>query len=156
CDGVWRRIAREPDMSTPPSYGVTWQDVRLPLDMDAIPATGGRISRADLAAYIEAGGVEVTGLMQRAGIDPTSLTTLQLIQVQKDIIPYAQHMALAQIGNSGPAYTQALARWQAVVTKWASSSSLTPGAATTALNNLPEEAFDIDARSPWTGRGFRF
>jgi len=143
-------------MSTPPSYGVAWSDVPLPVDTSAIPVTGGRLSQADLAGFIEAAGIQLTGLVQRAGIDANTLTTQQLLQVQKDILPYAQHQALAKMGNSGPAYTQALARWQAVIAKWSNASSEVPDAGITSLNNLPADAGEPYCNSPWTGRHFRF
>lgn len=144
-------------MSAPPSYGVTWTDVGLPFDTSALPVTGGRLSQTDLAGYIEAAGVELTGLLNRASINPTTLTVNQLLQVQKDIIPYAQMMALAKVGNSGPQYTQARARWEAVLMKWTTAGSTVPDAPNTALNNVPHHA-DCDHAQDygWRSRNFRF
>lgn len=144
-------------MATPPSYGVAWSDVGLPFDTSALPVTGGRLSQTDLAGYIEAAGVTLTGLLNRAGISPSALTTNQLLQVQKDIIPYAQMEALFKVGNTGPAYTQARARWETVLAKWSSATSTTPDAPSTALNNVPRDACcDNAQRYGWRNRNFRF
>ena len=141
-------------MSTPPTYGVTAADVlvSLPVDSHAIPATGGRLSLSDLDAYIAQGGAELTGLIEFAGHDPSSLPSATLLQVQRDIVQYALAEALAKLGHGGPMLTNARIKWEAALTRWRRAPQTVAQAPSTAMSNIPDDA----APSPWMGRGFKF
>lgn len=141
-------------MSTPPSYGVSAADVTpsLPIDTTALPSNGGRLSVADLDTYITAAGAELRGYLEAAGHDPSNLDGAALLQVQKAIVHYAVAEALAKLGHSGPAYTQARLKWEREVERWSKAPQSVASAPGVTMTNIPEDA----PASPWTSRGFKF
>ena len=141
-------------MSMPPSFGVSATDIlpSLPVDSSAIPATGGRLSLESIDRFIAAAGAELRGLIEHAGHNPEALPTSTLLQVQKDIVPYAVAESLAALGHSGPSYTQARVKWTQAIERWKRASQTVASAPNSAMSNVDEDG----PSSPWTSRGFKF
>lgn len=138
------------------SYGVTSQDVRakLPVDTSAMPATGGRLSLADLDAYILEGSAIVTGWVERAGRNPNELEDDARAALGAVIESYACMQALLKLGHgeSGSKYLAFKRRFEAEEKKWATSPQLVAGSPTTVESNVDVDARPSDyTRSRFTG-----
>lgn len=129
-------------------YGVTVADVtaKLPIDASAIPATGGRLSEADLTAYISEASAMVTGWVQRSGRSAATLDADALATVGVAIEAYAAMQALLKLGHgeSGSKYLGFKRRFEAEERKWSLSPQLIAGAPTTVESNIAADATPSD------------
>lgn len=137
-------------------YGVTLADVlaKLPIDASAIPATGGRLSEADLADYISEGSALVTGWLQRAGRTESALDDDARATVGIAIEAYAAMQALIKLGHGegGAKYLSFKRRFEAEEKKWSISPQLVAGAPTTVESNVAVDATPSNyTRSRFTG-----
>jgi hypothetical protein len=130
------------------SYGVTTADVtsKLPVDASAIPATGGRLSQADLTGFIQEASALVTGWVERAGRDPATLSDDARITLTVAIEAYAGMQALLKLGHgeSGSKYQGFKRRFDAEERKWALSPQLVAGSPTTVESNVSPDATPSD------------
>lgn len=138
------------------SYGVTYADVtaKLPIDAGALPATGGRLSQADITAYIDEASALVTGWVVRAGRDPAALSDDARVTLAVAIEAYAAMQALLKLGHgeSGSKYQAFKRRFDAEERKWAQSPQLVAGSPTTVESNVSADATPSDyTRGRFTG-----
>ena len=125
-------------------YGVTSADVlaKLPVDASAIPATGGRLSLADLDAMIAQASGIVTGWVQRAGMAEATLTDDARAALAAAIEAHVSMAALLKLGHGeqGSKYQAMRRRYEAEERKWATSPQMVSGAPLVAESNVDSDA----------------
>lgn len=138
-------------------YGITSADVltKLPVDASAIPATGGRLSLADLDAMIAQASGIVTGWVERAGMSAATLTDDARAALAAAIEAHVSMAALLKLGHGeqGSKYQAMRRRYDAEERKWATSPQLVSGAPLTAESNVAQDAtpspYRRDSFSGW-------
>lgn len=99
------------------TFDLTWQDVlpELPFDSSSIGATSNP-SSDDITAYLEDGGSQLRGAMNKAGVGASAdLDADTLRQVQDAIKAYAAAKAMAKIGYAGPERDSRFARFESLL-----------------------------------------
>lgn len=103
------------------TFDLTWQDVlpELPFDSTSIGATSNP-SSDDLTAYLEDGGSQMRGAMNKAGVGASAdLDADTLRQVQDAIKAYAAAKAMGKIGYMGAERDARLARFNDLLNTFA-------------------------------------
>lgn len=101
-------------------FGVTSAQVieHLPFDSTQISPSSKPLSTADIDNYfIPEASATITGILDKAGISPSSLDDDSRQQMQSAIINYCVMRSLMKIGQSGPLLDQAREQWDSAL-KW--------------------------------------
>ncbi len=103
-------------------YSVTSADVLdyLPTDPSAITASSQPLSTQDIGQYIERRASELTGVLEKAGLDQDNLDEDTTAQIQHGVIQGAVADCLAKLGHGSgnAAYRSALDEYQRILTRY--------------------------------------
>lgn len=136
------------------TFDLTWQDVlpELPFDSTSIGATSSP-SSDDLTAYLEDGGSQMRGAMNKAGVGASAdLDADTLRQVQDAIKAYAAAKAMGKIGYMGAERDARLARFNDLLNTFANRPQMLAAGTVALRTNVdtsdtkPARVFNLDYR----------
>lgn len=111
------------------TFGVVYTDIypRLPFDLSAIGPATTPLSTTDLTAYINDAGAQLAPLLTKAGLDPASLDDDATQQCANAIKAFATARALQCVGFSGPLASDAMAEWEAIISRYGNAARTISG-----------------------------
>lgn len=138
-------------------YGVTSAQVveHLPFDSSQISPTSKPLSTADIDNYfIPEANATITGMLDKAGIDQTTLDDDSKQQMQSAIINYCVMRSLLKIGQTGPLLDQAREQWDSALKWFGDRPSIIPARGVKATSNIDTSLDKVPAK--FSGINFQF
>jgi len=121
-------------------YSVTPSDVkeRIPVDTRTIPAstTSGRLDDTDITGWIEEGAAEMSGVLEKSGLDGGDLDDEALQQIQTAIEHYAAAETLSSMGHTGSSYSSIRDRYESIRDRYEDDPSRLDRTTTTVDSNV--------------------